>query len=104
MIQSNVIIKQLKEKIAGFNAAATVEKVGTVLEVGDGIAQVSGLREVGSMEMLDFGDGVFGVALNLEENTIGSIILGDFLKALYIIVPTINNMSIGINCVSCNNA
>lgn len=80
MIQSDVIIKQLKEQIANFSITPTVEKVGIVLEVGDGIARVSGLREVASMEMLDFGHDVFGVALNLEENTIGSIILGDYLR------------------------
>lgn len=80
MIQSDIIVKQLKEKIANFNAAATVEKVGTVLEVGDGIARVSGLREVASMEMLDFGQDIFGVALNLEEHIIGAIILGEFHK------------------------
>ncbi len=80
MIQSDIIVKQLKEKIANFSAAATVEKVGTVLEVGDGIARVSGLREVASMEMLDFGQDIFGVALNLEEHIIGAIILGEFHK------------------------
>ncbi len=57
-----------------------MEKVGTVLEVGDGVARVSGLSQVSSMEMLDFGNEIFGVALNLEENLIGSIILGDYTK------------------------
>lgn len=75
---SQNIVEQLKTKIAGFDAGVKVEKVGTVLEVGDGVARVSGLTEVGSMEMLDFGKGVTGVALNLEENVVGSIILGDY--------------------------
>ena len=77
---SQNIVEQLKTKIAGFQPGVKVEKVGTVLEVGDGVARVSGLTEVGSLEMLDFGNGVNGVALNLEENMVGSIILGDFAK------------------------
>lgn len=74
------IVDQLKEKILSFQPKASVEKVGTVLEVGDGVARVSGLREAASMEMLDFGNNIFGVALNLEENIIGSIILGEYQK------------------------
>ncbi len=72
------IVQQLKDKILEFQPTAKVEKVGTVLEVGDGVARVSGLTEAGSMEMLDFGNNVTGVALNLEENLVGSIILGDY--------------------------
>ena len=87
---STNIVEQLKEKILAFQPGAKVEKVGTVLEVADGVARVSGLKECASMEMLDFsarggsasggGNGVFGVALNLEENLIGSIVLGDYTK------------------------
>src|SRR5271170_935866 len=72
------IVEQLKVKIAGFQPGVKIEKVGTVLEVGDGVARVSGLTEAASMEMLDFGNNVTGVALNLEENLVGSIILGDY--------------------------
>ncbi len=72
------ITEQLKSKILAFQPSAKVEKVGTVLEVGDGVARVSGLTQAASMEMLDFGNGAMGVALNLEENLIGSIILGDY--------------------------
>jgi F-type H+-transporting ATPase subunit alpha len=72
------ITEQLKEKILNFQPKAKIEKVGTVLEVGDGVARVSGLTEAASMEMLDFGNNVTGVALNLEENLVGSIILGDY--------------------------
>ncbi len=76
---SQNIVEQLKTKITAFQPGAKVEKVGTVLEVGDGVARVSGLTQAASMEMLDFGNDTFGVALNLEENLIGSIILGDYL-------------------------
>ena len=72
------ITQQLKDKILAFQPQAKIEKVGTVLEVGDGVARVSGLTQAASMEMLDFGNGAMGVALNLEENLIGSIILGDY--------------------------
>lgn len=72
------IVEQLKSKIQAFQTDVKVEKVGTVLEVGDGVARVSGLKEAASMEMLDFGNGVMGVALNLEESVIGSVILGDY--------------------------
>lgn len=75
---SQNITQQLKDKILSFQPQAKVEKVGTVLEVGDGVARVSGLTQAASMEMLDFGNGVSGVALNLEENLIGAIILGDY--------------------------
>jgi F-type H+-transporting ATPase subunit alpha len=75
---SQNIVEQLKAKISNFSTNVKVEKVGTVLEVGDGVARVSGLTEVASMEMLDFGNKIFGVALNLEENLVGAIILGDY--------------------------
>ena len=74
------IVEQLKTKIAAYNPNVKVEKVGTVLEVADGVARVSGLTEVASMEMLDFGNEVTGVALNLEENLVGAVILGDYSK------------------------
>jgi F-type H+-transporting ATPase subunit alpha len=78
MIKADAIIEQLKEQLTGFTSDVKVEKVGTVLEVGDGIARISGLTNVASMEMLDFGNNIFGVALNLETHTVGSVILGDY--------------------------
>lgn len=80
MTDSRKIIQQLKDKLASVNLDAKLEQVGQVLEVGDGVARVSGLRQIASMEMLDFGGGVVGVALNLEENSVGAVILGDFTK------------------------
>jgi len=75
------IIKQLKEEISGFKAEISEKSVGRVLKVSDGIALVSGLAEAMMSEILTFkaekGD-VAGVALNLEENLVGAIILGDF--------------------------
>lgn len=80
MLNSEAIVKQLKEKISGFDPETKIERVGHVVEVGDGVARISGLKEISSMEMLDFEGGEVGVALNLEENQVGSIILGNYKK------------------------
>jgi len=79
-INKDFIIKDLKEQIANFKAHIEVEQIGTVVEVGDGIAKISGLSDVMASEMLDFGNDVFGVALNLEEGMIGAMILDDFTR------------------------
>jgi F-type H+-transporting ATPase subunit alpha len=66
----------LKEQIAGFNAAASLEEVGTVLQVGDGIARIYGLSSVQSGELVEFANGVRAVVLNLEEDNVGAVLLG----------------------------
>ena len=71
------IIEALRKQVEAFKAEAHEERVGTVVSVSDGVARMSGLSSVKSQEMLDFGSGVFGVALNLEEETTGAILLGD---------------------------
>lgn len=71
------IIETLKERIAGFKADISVDEVGTVVEVGDGIAKMTGLKNALSSEMLEFPGGIFGVVLNLEEETVGAMILGE---------------------------
>ncbi len=77
MSSSDYIIKELKKQITDFKSSVATEKVGIVEEFGDGIARISGLSDVLASEMLEFPGGKFGVALNLEEDTIGAIILGD---------------------------
>ncbi len=77
-MKTDIIIQKLRDQIEGFNPKAEVSHVGTVTEIGDGIAKINGLSEVKAMEMLDFGNGTFGVALNLEERSVGAIILGAF--------------------------
>ena len=83
------IIDQLKRKISDFKSEAKEQTVGKVIEVGDGIAKISGLSDVMMSEMLEFSVGhqsspgsakekVYGVALNLEEDGVGAVILGDF--------------------------
>lgn len=69
------ILDIIKTEIEKFKAHTTVEKVGTVIEVGDGVARVTGLSNVMAAEMLDFGNDVYGVALNLEEDAIGAMLL-----------------------------
>lgn len=77
------IIDNLKKEIEGFEKNIKAEKIGKVLEVGDGIARISGLSNVASQEMLDFETStgvVKGITFNLEEDAIGAIVLGDYLK------------------------
>ena len=77
---SNNIVENLKKEIDNFSLQLKVEKVGRVMEVFDGIAKVSGLSDIKSSEMVTFPNGETGVALNLEEDAVGVIILGDFSK------------------------
>jgi len=80
MADKNYIIENLKQQIAGFKASTTKERVGTVIEVFDGVAKVSGLSDVKSSEMVSFPSGLKGVVLNLEYDTVGVIILGNYLE------------------------
>jgi F-type H+-transporting ATPase subunit alpha len=68
----------IEEYVATFSADTEREEIGTVLDAGDGIAHVEGLPSVMTQELLEFPGGVLGVALNLDEHEIGSVILGDF--------------------------
>lgn len=77
---SNHIVENLRKEIEGFKADVSTQKVGKVIEVFDGIAKVSGLSQIKSSEMVTFAGGESGVALNLEEDAVGIIILGDFSK------------------------
>ncbi|HUQ77678.1 MAG TPA: F0F1 ATP synthase subunit alpha, partial [Patescibacteria group bacterium] len=76
-IRSDEITSIIKSSIDSFDAATETRSVGTVVEVGDGIAQIYGLDGALASEMLEFPGGVMGLALNLEEETVGAVILGD---------------------------
>ncbi|NBX48129.1 MAG: F0F1 ATP synthase subunit alpha, partial [Chloroflexi bacterium] len=76
-IRSEDIVKSLVDQISGFDQPVRTTNVGTVVEVGDGIARIYGLSQAMAGELLDFGNGTLGMALNLEEDTVGAIILGD---------------------------
>jgi F-type H+-transporting ATPase subunit alpha len=77
-IRSDEITSIIKNEISGFDATADVSGVGTIVEVGDGIAQVYGLSGAVASELLEFPGGVMGMAFNLEEETVGALILGDY--------------------------
>lgn len=77
MVNKTDIIAELRNQIEQFKADSNVESVGTVLSSADGVIRMSGLSNVQSQEMLEFSDGSIGVALNIEEETIGAIVLGD---------------------------
>ncbi len=75
-IDAKEIESVLNKYLTGEVATASVEQVGRIMEVGDGVARVSGLPGVGVNELLEFEDGTLGIALNLEEDVIGTVILG----------------------------
>ena len=72
------LLQEIEAQIAGAKAATAKQNVGVVREIGDGVAKIEGLTDAMLNEMLDFGNGVTGLALNLEETEVGAIILGDY--------------------------
>lgn len=77
-ISSDDIQGAIEEYVGSFSADTAREEVGTVIDAGDGIAHVEGLPSVMTQELLEFPGGVLGVALNLDEHSVGTVILGDF--------------------------
>jgi F-type H+-transporting ATPase subunit alpha len=77
-IKSDEISAILRQQLSNFNAAADLEEVGSVLQVGDGIARVYGLNNVRSGELVEFDTGVQAIALNLEEDNVGVVLMGDW--------------------------
>jgi F-type H+-transporting ATPase subunit alpha len=75
-IKAEEISQIIKQQLQSYQAAIDVAEVGTIIEVGDGIARVYGLERAMAMEMLEFPGGVIGVALNLEEDNVGAVLLG----------------------------
>ena len=75
-ITAEEITEALQRHVADFNPAVAAEQVGRVVEVGDGIARVSGLPSAKVNELLEFQDGTLGLAMNLDEETIGAVVLG----------------------------
>src|SRR5262245_54149625 len=76
-IKPDEISAILRQQLSNFNAAAELEEVGTVLQVGDGIARIFGLNNVGSGELVEFENGVKAIALNLEEDNVGVVLMGE---------------------------
>ncbi len=74
------LVREIEAEIAGVKTAAAKQSVGVIREIGDGVAKVEGLADVMLNEMIDFGKGIIGLALNLDENEVGVIILGDYTQ------------------------
>src|SRR5436853_1652338 len=79
-LNSDEIASVIQQEVEQFSSQIDVREVGRVLEVGDGIARVYGLSGVMAQEMVEFPNGTIGLAFNLEENSVGIIILGDYLS------------------------
>ena len=76
-IKPDEISAILRQQLSNFNVTADMEEVGTVLQVGDGIARVYGLNGVRSGELVEFENGVKAIALNLEEDNVGVVLMGN---------------------------
>jgi F-type H+-transporting ATPase subunit alpha len=74
------LLQEIEAQIAGAKTATAKQNVGVVREIGDGVAKIEGLTDTMLNEMLDFGNGVVGLALNLEETEVGAVILGDYTE------------------------
>src|SRR5215210_1421858 len=79
-IRANEINEIIRQQIENFDGGVTVSEVGTVIKVGDGIAEIHGLEKVMAGELLEFPHEVRGLALNLEEDKVGAVLFGDFQK------------------------
>jgi F-type H+/Na+-transporting ATPase subunit alpha len=78
MIKASEISEIIKRQLAGYEAQVDLQEVGRVIEAGDGIARVYGLEKAMAGELLQFPGGVVGMVLNLEEDNVGAVLLGDF--------------------------
>src|SRR5213592_1130723 len=76
-IRAGEITRIIKEQLGGFTAGVEVAEVGTVLTVGDGIARIHGLESCMAGELLELPHGVMGLALNLEEDSVGVVLMGE---------------------------
>ncbi len=74
----STLLQEIEAQITGVKTSVSRQNVGVIREIGDGVAKIEGLTDVMLNEMIDFGNGVVGLALNLEETEVGAIILGDY--------------------------
>src|SRR6201991_4229149 len=77
-IKAEEISKIIRDQIGSYAVDVNVAEVGTVVSIGDGIARVHGIEKAMAGEMIEFPHGVFGIALNLEEDSVGTVLLGDY--------------------------
>src|SRR5881392_3470214 len=74
------LLQEIEAQISGIKTTTAKQNVGNVREIGDRVAKISNLTRAKLNEMLDFGHGIIGLALNLEETEVGAIILGDYTR------------------------
>ena len=79
-IRADEITSILRQEIENYERAVDVTEVGSVISVGDGIARIHGLEKVMAGELIEFPHGVAGIAMNLEEDQVGAVLLGDFAE------------------------
>ncbi|MGE0448414.1 MAG: F0F1 ATP synthase subunit alpha [Vicinamibacterales bacterium] len=79
-IKAEEISKIIRDQIGGYAVDVDVAEVGSIISIGDGIARLHGVENAMAGEMLEFPHGVFGIALNLEEESVGTVLLGDYSK------------------------
>src|ERR671925_6994 len=74
----STLLQEIESKISGVKTTVARQNVGVIREIGDGVAKIEGLTDAMLNEMIDFGGGIVGLALNLEETEVGAILLGDY--------------------------
>ncbi|MGH9617932.1 MAG: F0F1 ATP synthase subunit alpha, partial [Acidobacteriaceae bacterium] len=79
-IKADEISQLLREQIENFESRVRVDEVGTIISLGDGIARIHGLDKVMAGEMLEFPHDVSGLAMNLDEDQVGAVIMGDYTE------------------------
>ena len=79
-IKAEEISKIIRDQIGSYAVDVDVAEVGSIISIGDGIARVHGVENAMAGEMLEFPHGVFGIALNLEEDSVGAVLLGEFTE------------------------
>ncbi|MEO6964880.1 MAG: F0F1 ATP synthase subunit alpha, partial [Acidobacteriaceae bacterium] len=79
-IKADEISQLLREQIENFESRVRVDEVGTIISLGDGIARIHGLDKAMAGEMLEFPHGVYGLAMNLDEDQVGAVLLGDYTE------------------------
>ena len=77
-IRADEMTAVIKEQLKNYGTHIVVDEVGTIVQVGDGIARITGLSSIMAGEMIAFDNGAFGLALNLEEGNVGAVILGEY--------------------------
>src|SRR5437868_13117439 len=79
-IKADEITKLIREQIENYESKVSVDEVGTIISLGDGIGRVHGLDKVMAGELLEFGHGIAGIAMNLEEDQVGVVLLGEYTE------------------------